>query len=190
MEAASRNLDKPEGAPGMTAVVGLDIDEIRRIIADIDDVYVANHNSPIQTVLSGSHSGLVRAEAAMDEAEAMQVVRLKVSGPFHSPLMEDARAAFAEGIDSVQFNDPKIPVISNVTGKELRDANEARNGCLEQIVSMVRWVDVESTVLSYNPELILETGPGTVLRGLWKSFNKKIKCQSAGSAETIGKLTS
>lgn len=186
MERASRHLDAPNGSPGMMAVLGLDIDEVTDAIADFSDsVFVANHNGANQVVLSGSAEGLDRAEALLDEAGALRLVRLKVSGPFHSPLMEEARNAFRDAVAAVEFADPKIPIFANVTGKPLESGTAARTACLDQLVSPVRWVDSEQGIMDTQPERIIEAGPGRVLTGLWKTLKNGLKCAPAGTAAEI-----
>jgi len=97
MESVSRSLDSADGSPGMAAVLGIDVDAIEQALAGagIGDVYPANLNSPVQTVLSGTAAGLEAAAPVLKEAGARRFVPLKVSGPFHSPLMEPAREQFS-----------------------------------------------------------------------------------------------
>lgn len=189
MEEASRKLDSPQGNPGMAAVVGIGYDEVAEALAKVDEqVYIANYNSPIQIVIAGTFAGIEKAEKEMDNAGAMRYIRLKVSGPFHTPLLEGARAQFAKEIASFSYNDPKINIFSNVTGEIIRSGAEAKELCIKQVVSSVLWVKEEQNILDSGFNYILEAGPGTVLKGLWRSFNKEIKCISAGKAEEIESL--
>jgi len=189
MERASRALDSPEGSPGMMAVIGLELGIVEAAISGIKSIYVANHSSPIQVVLSGIGKAMSAAETKLNDAGAMRIVRLKVSGPFHSPLMYAAREEFSEHIKNVRFSDPKISVFANVTGKALESGEDAKRYCLEQLVSSVQWVASERGIIKLSPERILETGPGTVLSGLWKSLRSELKCMPAGTLESIDKLT-
>ena len=189
MGRASRALDSPEGSPGMMAVIGLEIDSVKAAITGIDSIYVANHSGPTQVVLSGIYKAMSIAEARLDEAGAMRIVRLKVSGPFHSPLMAAAREEFSEHIANTRFSDPTISVFVNVTGKALRSGEDAKKYCLEQLVSPVQWVASERGIMELSPERVFETGPGTVLSGLWKSLRTGLKCVAAGTLESINKLT-
>jgi len=188
MERASRALDSPEGSPGMMAVIGLEIDSVRSAIAGIESIYIANHSSPIQVVLSGLSRAMSIAETKLNEAGAMKIVRLKVSGPFHSPLMAAAKEEFSEHIANTRFSNPAIPVFVNVTGKTLGSGEVAKEYCLEQLVSPVQWVASERGIMELSPERVLETGPGTVLSGLWKSLRNGLKCVAAGTLESINKL--
>lgn len=190
MEKASRLLDSPAGNPGMSAILGLTIDEIRPVLAETGTgkVFVANHNSPSQVVIAGTMEGLEAAEAALDKAGAMKIVRLKVSGPFHSPLLSAASQQFAEKTSSLVWKDPVKPIISNVTAEPIKSGSEARELAARQIVSMVRWVDTMGVMKAAGASLILEVGPGKVLTGLWRAFSKEPKCQPAGTAEAIAAI--
>lgn len=189
MEKACRALDTPSGSPGMAAVLGLGSDEVRAALAKVPgDLYMANDNSSIQTVIAGERKALEAAEALMDEAGAMKYVVLKVSGPFHTPLMNAAKVEFEELTKGFTFNDPNMPVYSNVSAKQINSGEEARLLAGKQIISPVLWVAEEGSILADGYERILETGPGMVLRGLWKSFNRKMKCLPAGKFEAIEAL--
>ncbi len=190
MEKASRNLDSPQGSPGMAAVIGLGYEDVMKVLEELkdDQVTLANYNSPIQMVLSGTAAGLEKGEKLFDDAGAMKYIRLKVSGPFHSPLLKEARDGLQEELSERTFNDPKKPVYANVTGKKVESGEEAKKLCVEQVVSTVRWVDEEQTILDAGYERILETGPGKVLTGLWKSFYRQMKAQPVGTVEAVEKL--
>jgi [acyl-carrier-protein] S-malonyltransferase len=190
MEQCSRAYDSPEGSAGMTAVIGLTREQIVELFAanGLKDVYVANHNSPTQIVLAGTHAGLAAAEKVCTDAEAMKVVRLKVSGPFHSPLLAKARKSFEAELGACTWQDPKIPLISNVTAQAIDKGSSARSLAGEQIVSAVRWVDTMNYLIDQKVERILEVGPGKVLCGLWRATTRETKCQPAGTLEMIKEL--
>lgn len=189
MEKACRSLDKPEGGPGMAAVVGIASEQVKEALTKVPGtIYMSNDNSPIQTVIAGEAKSLEAAEAIMDEAGAMKYVILKVSGPFHTPFMEAAKVEFEEKIKDFTFNDPKLPVYSNVTAKLIESGEEAKKLAGLQIISPVLWVAEEGSIMNDGYERILETGPGMVLRGLWKSFNRKMKCLPVGKFQAIEDL--
>ena len=190
MEKASRLHDKVDGSAGMSAVVGLTRDEILHIFNEnkLTDVYIANHNSPTQVVLAGTAAGLTEAEKLCDSAGAMKVVRLKVSGPFHSPLLQPARQEFEGAISKFVWNNPVLPLISNVTAAPIENGTRARELAGEQIVSAVRWVDTMNYLIANKVERILEVGPGKVLCGLWRATTRETKCLPAGIIESINTL--
>lgn len=193
MERASRHLDGDDGPAGMMAVMGTDLPEVRRILAEagIDDVYPSLHNSPIQTVVGGTARGLARAQEAFKAAGVRRTIPLKVSGPFHTPLMQEARDDMQRITEWVTFRDPKKPVYSNVTGERITSAEQARQLCLDQLVSTVNWVAEERRILEEGADLVIEAGPGTVLHGLWGAIAKTDeawpveRCRNAGTLENI-----
>jgi [acyl-carrier-protein] S-malonyltransferase len=188
MEKASRNQDSPSGNPGMAAVIGLSFEKVSELLAGLDGVYLANYNSPVQIVVSGTHEGLERAEPAFKEAGARRFIRLKVSGPFHSPLLEEARAGLEEVLAGYSFSDPQLPLYANVSGTRVESGEEAKRLCVQQVVSGVRWVDEERCILSDGYDSFLEVGPGTVLTGLWKYVSEETTCTPAGKLEEINRI--
>ncbi len=197
MEKGSRAADSPVGPSAMSAVLGLPFEDARAVVEPLagKGVFIANHSSPVQMVIAGTAEGLDAAEAALDEAGAMKVVRLKVSGPFHSPLLESARKEFQQRTANLRFSDPKLPIISNVTGRPLESGDKARLRAGEQIVSTVQWVSSmqylidNSIITGAEDDLVLEVGPGKVLGGLWKSFYKELRAKPAGTIEAIDKIS-
>ena len=189
MEKAARTLDSGAGAPGMAAVLGIPAEKAASTIEALagSEAYIANQNSPAQVVVSGTAAGLAIAEQALKAAGARRFVRLQVSGPFHCPLMTEARAAFDEALRSYTFSDPLIPVYSNVTGTLIRTGAEAMELCGRQLVSMVRWVSVEESLLADGYNSFLEAGPGTVLAGLLRGLRPEARCAAAGTLEGIAK---
>jgi [acyl-carrier-protein] S-malonyltransferase len=185
MEKASRELDAAGGKPGMAAVMGLPAEKASAVVGDIDGVFVANHNSPTQLVLSGTAAGLSRAEELLKAEGARRFIRLRVSGPFHSPLMEGARAAFEGALAGFAFADPVLPVYSNVTAAPIASGAEARALCGRQVVSPVRWVDEETRLVADGYGDFREAGPGTVLTGLFKALRPDVDCRPSGTLEGI-----
>jgi [acyl-carrier-protein] S-malonyltransferase len=188
MEKTARGMDSQAGAPGMAAVLGIPAEKVASTVEVLKDgVYVSNHNSPSQMVISGTAEGLAKAEVALKAAGARRIVRLSISGPFHSPLMSQARKEFDEALVPFVFSDPRLPVYSNVTGKTIRSGAEAKELCGRLLVSMVRWVSVEESLLGDGFDRFLETGPGTVLAGLFKGLSPQARCTAAGTLEGIEK---
>lgn len=175
-----------EGADSsMAAVIGLELEQVQDSIGKIDGVFMANWNAPRQIVISGTQKGLASAEPLLKGAGARRVIRLKVSAPCHSPLLDEAKEKFAEYLDSLNFNNPLKPLYSNVTGKMVKTGKEARDYALKQIVSPVLWVDEEKSIIADNYDRILETGPGKVLSGLMKSLEADINVELCGTVEQI-----
>ena len=176
-------------APGMAAVLGLNSSQIESVLESLPpssngkklEVYVANYNSPLQTVISGTHEALLLAEAALKVEGARRVIRLKVAGPFHSPLMRKAGEAFSLVLDGLVFNDPIIPLYSNVTGARIRSGEQARLCAVDHISNPVRWTAEEEAIASFmgeqNESQLIECGPGKVLTGLWTDSKLAGNCK-------------
>lgn len=188
---------KNEGhAPGMTAVLGLPPEKVKEIASGIKDAYAANMNSVKQTVVSGTFDALAAVEKAASEAGARRAVRLKVAGPFHSPLMQDAAVEFEKAIADVNFNDPKIKLFSNVTGKECVSGEEAKKSAVFHLTNPVLWTDEEDCLASvmkadgFDKWAALEVGPGKVLSGLWGNtdYNASIAVLPVNTTESVNNL--
>lgn len=183
-------------APGMSAIIGLPVEKVMEIANQIDDVYAANLNSSVQTVVSGTFDGLAKAEVAFKEAGARRALRLSVAGPFHCPLMQEAADNFKEAIKDVKFNNPKITLFSNVTGKEAVDGEEIKRDAILHLTNPVRWTDEEGVLAGKmssdadNTWSLIEPGVGAVLSGLWKKseYSEKFNCTAVNSVETINSL--
>lgn len=152
-------------------------------------VVAANYNCPGQVVISGEVAGVERAMALCKRAGAKRVVRLNVSGAFHSPLMAPARAGLAAAIRDAAFRDPSLPVFANVTANVVRDAETAQRLCVEQLTAPVRWTDlVLRLAADYPAALYVEMGPGAVLTGLLKKIAPSLQTATCGTAADVEQL--
>lgn len=164
----------PVGEGSMAALIGLDddvVDEITREAAagpDGEEVCaVANLNSPGQTVLAGHLGAMERAVEIAKERGAKKAQLLKVSAPFHSPLMAPAREGLAPLLAETAFADPEVPVVTNVDAAPVTTGDAARDALVRQVDSSVRWV--ESVQWMAGPGGVTrfwELGPAKVLSGL------------------------
>ena len=182
-------------APGMSAVIGLSPEQVKEIASKCENVYAANMNSPVQTVLSGTFDGLTQAEALAKEAGARRALRLAVAGPFHCPLMQRAADEFEKAIADVKFNNPEIALFSNVTGKRAENGEEIKKNAVLHLTHPVLWTD-EEKVLFYMMEAdggewkLFEPGPGKVLTGLWakSGLEEKYSASAINSVENLNSL--
>ncbi len=177
--------------PGtMAAVIGLDDAAIREVCQQASEsgsvCVPANFNSNGQVVVSGDVSAIDRASPLFTEAGAKRVVRLDVSGAFHSPLMEPAVAGLREELQQAAFADPRFPVISNVRAQPIRDAATARALLVEQLTAPVRWAESVATLTGLGVSQFVELGPGSVLRGLnRRNAPREALSVSAGEPDEI-----
>ncbi len=187
MQSVCLGLKNKKGETGMAAVMKLTPEEIETVIKNsgLDGVYMANYNSPAQTVISGLKSSLEAIEPLLKEAGARRVVHLQVSGPFHCPLLEEAKTEFEKFIETIEFKDPIMPIYSNVTGDLIKSGADAKKLCGEQIISPVRWIAIEEKIKSANFSKGFESGPGKVLQGLFSGIDKEFKVFPSGTVEDI-----
>lgn len=162
-------------SPGaMAAVLGLDAGRLEELAVGLRAsgarVWVANVNSPQQTVIAGEEQGLERCAEAAERAGAARVVRLPVGGAFHTPLMIPAAERFEEALASVRFMPGRTPVVSNVDATAHRGGPEWASLLRRQITAPVRWSDSLRTLTAdLACDHLLEIGPGKTLTGLAKA---------------------
>ena len=186
----AQNKDTDSGC-GMAAVLKLAPEKVVEVLkpyADPDTgvAFAANLNSPMQTVVSGTAEGLDTAERLCKEAGAKRFVRLAVAGPFHSPLMRGAAEEFSAALQDVQFNEPAIPIFSNVTGKRLLTGAEAKKNAVLHLTHPVHWLEEEREIAApANAAALLEIGPGMTLCNLWRDSGCAGNCRPTGTAEQL-----
>jgi len=186
--------DTGTARPGtMAAILGTtttSIEEIcERATKDAGLVVPANYNTDEQTVISGEISGVERAMELAKEAGAKRVIKLPVSGAFHSPLMEPAVVGLTDAIATSAFTDPIFPVFSNVTAAASTTAVDAKELLLRQLTSPVRWsTEIRNIAARYPDALYVEMGPGNVLSGLMGRLVKRARTFACGTATDVEKL--
>jgi [acyl-carrier-protein] S-malonyltransferase len=164
---------------GMLALIGAEEDQARQVCeraANGGVLVPANFNAPGQIVLSGDAEACERA-AAIAEQMGLRATPLTVAGAFHSPLMQPAADRMAATLANVPFDDPQVEVWSNVTAKPHERGNPEllKQRLVEQIVRPVRWAQ---SCQSLPEGDTIELAPGTVLRGLMRRINRKLKVRS------------
>lgn len=151
---------------GMIAALEVPADEVARLVHRFNmrghDVRVANDNGPTQTVLAGSRASLKELSPVLENA-GVRVALLNVAGAFHSPYMAEAVAPFVEATVGCALSTPRVPVVSTVTGRVYRDADDIRDALAVQLTSPVLWRTVVQEIARREPLAWLEVGPKTVL---------------------------
>lgn len=158
---------------GMSAILGLSEEKIKEALKEASSkglVSVANYNEPNQIVITGEIDAVNYANELIKEAGAKRVVPLAVSGGFHSKLMESATEGFKDFVASLELNDAKIPVVTNVDAELTTKADDFRRKMPEQISSSVYWTQSIQKLLTLGVDTFIELGNGKVLSGL----NRKI----------------
>jgi [acyl-carrier-protein] S-malonyltransferase len=170
-----------QARPGtMAAILGLEDALLEQACAAVESgiCVPANFNSDGQIVISGDRTGVDEGMRRAKEAGAKKVAELKVSGAFHSPLMEPAAEGLRQKLAGVAFADPTFPVVSNVTGEPVRSGTDARRLLVRQLTAPVRWAASVARMVELGASRFLELGPGSVLCGLNKRNARGLPCAS------------
>ena len=159
-----------EKVPGtMAAIIALDNEKVEEVCASVSGLVIAaNYNSDGQVVISGELEAVNEACVKMKEAGAKRALPLAVSGAFHSPLMEPARAELAKAIEATSIVEPVCPVYQNVTAAAETNPETIKKNLLAQLTSPVRWTQSVKAMLADGAVEFTEVGPGSVLQGLVK----------------------
>jgi [acyl-carrier-protein] S-malonyltransferase len=169
---------------GMTALLGFDRAQLEAAIADTDDVVLANDNSTTQAVISGTAAGIT---AVVGKIKVKRAIPLNVSGAFHSPMMATAATEFGKLLAPVNFQDAKIPVLSNVSPIAATSGSELKERLDKQITGSVRWREISLQLPELGITQAIEVGPGKVLGGL---IERTCKGLTVGHVSTRSDLES
>jgi [acyl-carrier-protein] S-malonyltransferase len=171
---------------GMAAMIGGFENDVRRLAAD-EDVDIANINAPNQIVISGELANVETAVGVAKEYGIGRATMLNVAGAYHSRLMESAYVKLENVLADVPMQSPRFPVISNVTGEEVKTTEEIRRTLRDQVTGTVRWTDCMQCLIDLGCDFFIELGPGNVLAGLLKRTNRGIDVMSVCDAESVRK---
>ena len=162
----------------MAAIIGLPDGKVEEICASAssegDIVVAANYNCPGQLVISGNVNAVNVACEKLKEAGAKRALPLKVSGAFHSPLMQPAKDELQAAIEKTTFKTPKCPVYQNVDAKSHTDAEEIKLNLIAQLTSPVRWTASVQTMIHDGADDFTECGPGKALQGMIGRIDKNV----------------
>lgn len=181
----------PAGEGAMAAVLGLSreqLEELCRTAADGQVLAPANFNCPGQTVISGHAEAVKRAIPMAKEMGAKRALPLKVSGPFHSQLMEPAGARLGAVLDGITISPLNHPVVTNVEAAENQDAGRIKDLLVRQLSSPVLWEDSVNCMLKKGIDTFIEIGPGKVLTGLIKRIDKSATFLNIEDSDSLNAL--
>lgn len=171
--------------PGTMAVaVRVDVDTVEAVVADIDDVVVANINAPGQVALAGTQQGVDAAAEALREAGG-RVIGLPVEGAFHSPAMTPAVVSLTAALQWTPARDPEVGLVSGVDATVSRSAGAVRRSLVDGLLAPVRWVDVQHALVEAGVGLIIEVGPGGVLTGLARRTVPDVQVVSVATPDDV-----
>lgn len=151
---------------GMIAVLGMDRVLVAELVSTMSGAWLANDNGPGQVIISGTPRGIDKATAELTAAGARKIVRLKVAGPYHCPLMEPAREALAEILATTEFSPAMVPVVQNTDPTLTTDPELIKARLQLQITAPVRWSETMDALRAAGIQVLVEAGPGAVLKGL------------------------
>lgn len=173
----------------MVAVLGLDSDTIEDVCYKTQGIVsIANYNCPGQIVITGEESAVLAASETLSAAGAKRCVQLKVSGPFHSKLLEDAGKKLEEELFRIEIRKPSIPYISNIDALDVTEAEPIKTLLKNQISHSVCWQQTMEKMIADGVDTFIEIGPGKTLSGFLKKINKDVTCISIDKLEDLEKL--
>lgn len=174
----------------MAAVLGLDNETVINLTKQMNNVYVANFNSPGQVVITGDKEEINANLDKFKEAGAKRVLPLAVSGAFHSPLMQTAGEEFVSFVEQFEFKNTDIPVYTNVDATSTNNGEEFRAKLPKQICSSVLWTQTINNIENEGVTDFIEIGPGKVLAGLNKKINAELNTLNIFDYESLMSVVS
>ena len=165
----------PDGKGAMSAVLGLSGEQIESAIEGIGDVFIANYNCPGQIVITGYQEGVEQASQRLLEAGAKRVLPLKVSGPFHSPMMREAGEKLEQVMREIEWTPLHIPYVTNVTAEPVEEITRTKELLREQVASSVRWQQSMERMIADGVTTFIEIGPGRTLAGFLRKISRDVK---------------
>jgi [acyl-carrier-protein] S-malonyltransferase len=182
----------PPGVGAMAALLGLPASALDRVCTEAaqgEVVSPANLNSPDQVVIAGHRGAVERAVELAKAAGAKKAVMLAVSAPFHCALMEPAQKRLAADLAAVAFRDLETPLVNNAAACEVRAADEARQGLIDQVPNPVRWEETVRYLIGRGVTRFVEVGPGRVLTGLLRNIDRSAQGVNVEDPKSLEKVT-
>lgn len=174
----------------MTAVLGLDAEKINEICDKTEGIVtVANYNCPGQIVITGEEKAVTAAAESLMSAGAKRCVPLKVSGPFHSELLEGAGEKLGEELKDIAIRKPSIPYISNVNATYVSNEASIKELLQNQVSNSVCWQQTIEKMIAEGVDMFIEIGPGKTLSGFMRKINNSVKCINIDKTEDLEKLS-
>ncbi|MBL8266754.1 ACP S-malonyltransferase [Steroidobacter sp.] len=169
----------PAGQGAMAAILGVDDADVEAACAEAQGssaageiVQAANFNSPGQVVIAGSAAAVDRAIEVLKTKGAKRAIKLPVSVPSHTALMQPAGERLAEKLKAIEFAQPEVRDIYTVDVKTHQGPDSIRQALVQQLVKPVRWTETVRAILAGGAKVLVECGPGKVLTGLNRRVDK------------------
>lgn len=181
----------PAGVGAMSAVMGLSRQVVEATCSEASSkglVIAANYNMPTQIAIAGEVAAVAYAEELLTAKGARRVIRLNVSGPFHTALLKPAADQLAVALGETTFSEMQLPVVTNVTGQVIPSQAEIVPTLVKQVMSPVYWQDCVETLIADGYDTFVEVGPGKALSSFIKKINKNVTVQNVDNLKTLEKV--
>lgn len=179
----------PAGEGAMSAVLGMKKEAIEAVLPDVEGIVtIANYNCPGQIVISGESKAVAEAGEALKEAGAKRVLPLKVSGPFHSPMLKPAGEKLLDVLADVEVDDPTVPYVSNTTAELITSNDQVKELLGRQVYSSVCWEQSIEKMITDGADTFVEIGPGKTLCGFMRKIDRSVKAINIAKVEDLEKL--
>ena len=172
----------------MYSVLGLEAGKIEKLLVNREQVFVANYQCPMQTLISGEEKAVENMIPLLEKAGAKKCIPLKLSGAFHSPLLKKAGDQLAEYLKGVEIKDLKIPYVTNVTGELVYDKAEVKELLKKHLFSAVRFEQSVRRLIDADVRTFIEIGPGKTVSGFVKKIDKTVTVINIETMEDLEKL--
>lgn len=180
----------PVGVGAMSAIIGMELEKVSQICTDAAQGEVcdlANLNSPEQIVISGHTGAVERATNLATERGAKKAKLLSVSAPFHCSLMQPAQDRLTTDLNALNFQPPKVPIISNVDAAAMHEADRSRDALIRQVTGSVKWDQSVRLLAASKVDTFIEVGPGKVLWGLMRQIDRSRTSLYVGDEASLQK---
>jgi len=178
----------PVNTGAMAAILGADIEVVIAACEEAAQGEVcspANINSPGQIVIAGNTAAIDRAITILKERGAKRAIKLNVSAPFHCALMKPAQQRLAADLEKISFGELRVPLITNVDAKPVREGKSARESLVRQVSQPVRWQESVEFLISQGVQTFVEIGPGKVLSGLVRQIDRSVLCVNVEHEDSL-----
>ena len=179
----------PAGVGAMSAVLNLDADKILEACdeaSSVGKVMIANYNAPGQIVIAGETDAVAKAEELVLEKGAKRAVRLNVSGPFNTCLLQPAAEKLNVELQNISINDMAIPVITNLTG-DFVNKDDIIDTLTKQVMNPVKWEQTVRKFIELGVDTFVELGPGKTLSAFVKKVSKEVNVYNVEDLKTLEK---
>lgn len=180
----------PLGVGGMAAIIGLSEEKLKECLVEARKygvVEISNYNTPKQLVIGGEAKAVEVAIELCKEAGARRAVPLKVSGPFHTPLLEEASVNLAKELNNIEFQDMKIPVLTNVTAEVIADSSQIKDLLIKQVKSSVKWTETIRNMIDMGIDTFIEIGPSRTLSGFLRDIDRSVTTFNVEDMKSLNK---